>query len=223
MKPQLVPMSFGSSFFTCPFCLVNSQQGWFEALDRSVQTPPLIVEDLVTGRCLNCQKRTVWYRKELVFPKAISTAPEATEYMPEEIVQDFREAREVIQISPRASCALLRLCIQKICILQGKQGRNLNRDIGDLVLSGLSTQTQRALDVVRIIGNRAVHPSEIFDDDSESVARYIFDLVNSIVDDLFGKEKKLQQAYLALPQELRDEIDKRDKLSNKLISEDGNA
>ncbi len=207
-------MKFRAASFTCPFCLVNSQQGWHQAIDTSRGSPGQPVEGLLTGKCLNCQERTVWYRDTLVFPKAESTAPLSTDHMPDDVKVVFEEARNVLSISPRSACALLRLCIQKICIHKGQSGENLNKDIGNLVIDGLSPQTQKALDVVRVIGNNSVHPKDIIEGDTDEIARYMFEVVNSIVDDLFGREERLRKAYAGLPQSVLEAIERRDRTAN---------
>src|SRR5258708_22988331 len=81
--------------------------------------------------------------------------------MPESIAPLYNEARAVLPRSPRASAALLRLAIQKLCKHLGKSGKDLNTDIGELVRDGLSPRVHQALDSVRVIGNNAVHPGSI--------------------------------------------------------------
>jgi Domain of unknown function (DUF4145) len=65
--------------------------------------------------------------------------------------------------------------VQKLCVRLGGGGANLNDDIGLLVQSGFPVQIQHALDVVRVIGNNAVHPGEISVDDNPEIAQALFE------------------------------------------------
>ena len=55
----------------------------------------------------NCNKRCIWVNEKLVYP-GLSTAPFPEDDMPLDVREDFLEAREVVEISPRSSAALLK-------------------------------------------------------------------------------------------------------------------
>lgn len=147
----------------------------------------------------------------MVYPILASIAPLPVDFMPDSVRADYDEAREVLASSPRSACALLRLCVQKICIHLGKPGKSINNDIGELVKEGLSERLQRALDTVRVVGNNAVHPGEISVEDNPDLARFMFDLVNLVTDDLIGKYRRLDRAFEALPDGAKESISVRDK------------
>jgi len=84
----------------------------------------------------HCNKYTIWIDKILIYPQS-SSAPEPIEDMPEEVKQDYLEAKNIVNLSPRAAAALLRLALQKLMIHLGERGKNLNEDIASLVKKGL--------------------------------------------------------------------------------------
>lgn len=85
----------------------------------------------------------------------------------------------VLPYSPRAAAALLRLALQK---LMKQPGKNINADIATLVEDGLRADVQQAADVLRVIGNEAVHPGQIDADNPKTVAG-LFELLNIIAED----------------------------------------
>jgi len=130
--------------------------------------------------------------------------------MPEDVLQDYNEARQIFNASPRGAAALLRLAIQKLCIALGKNGKNLNNDIGELVKAGLSSEVQKALDIVRVIGNESMHPGTIDINDDRETAAALFGLVNFIVEKCFTEPRKINELYQKLPEAKVKSIEKRD-------------
>ncbi len=131
--------------------------------------------------------------------------------LPESIKADYEEAREILNISPRGAAALLRLSIQKLCIHLGEKGKNINEDIGSLVKKGLSGKVQQALDVVRVIGNGAVHPGQIDLKDDIATAAKLFELVNIIAEIMITQPKEIDKLYAGLPDNQLLGIAQRDK------------
>ena len=84
--------------------------------------------------------------------------------------------------------------------------------IGNLVKKGLPTIVQKALDAVRVIGNKAVHPGQIaFDVDDKSTAETLMKLLNIITERLITEPKEIDGIFDTLPQSVKDSIEKRDK------------
>jgi hypothetical protein len=167
------------------------------------------VENLSVSRCYNCPELAVWVGKNLIFPPKKS-GPSPNPDLSEEIIRDYEEARSVLNLSPRGAAALLRLCVQKLCIFLGGKGENLNEDIADLVSKGLSTVVQQSLDIVRVIGNEAVHPGAIDLKDDHETAAQLFEIVNAIADQMISQPKRIHKMYEKLPANKRSAIAARD-------------
>lgn len=79
--------------------------------------------------------------------------------------------------------------MQKLCAVLGESGKDINADIASLVTKGLSVQIQQALDIVRVIGNEAVHPGHIDLKDDPKTAELLFDLLNLIVEEKISEPR----------------------------------
>jgi len=167
------------------------------------------VHNLYLSECYNCKKFSVWVHDSLVFPRQkASIAPNPD--LPDDIIPDFEEAREIVDASPRGAAALLRLCIQKLCKHLGEKGKDLDEDIASLVKKGLNPLVQQSLDIVRVIGNEAVHPGVVDLKDDRDIAMRLFELVNAIAEQMISHPKAVQSMYGKLPEPKRKAIEKRD-------------
>src|SRR5581483_9395165 len=166
--------------FNCPHCGAFAHQKWGRLSLVFIRNDSTY-ERVQVARCTYCEKDTIWVDKLLVSPEASSTPPPNAD-LDKEIQADYREAAAIAERSPRGAAALLRLCVQKLCMQLALPGKNLDKDIQSLVEQGLDSQIQRALDVVRVIGNNAVHPLEMDLTDDHSTAFVLFGLVNLIAD-----------------------------------------
>ena len=167
------------------------------------------VPNVFFSKCFACSKVAAWMGDVLMVPKS-SSAPMPHIDMPLAVVPDYQEARLIVTQSPRGAAALLRLCVQKICVALKLPGKDLNKDIGTLVERGLPVQIQQALDAVRVIGNESVHPGELDMKDDQAAADHLFELVNMVIEDRIAKPKALAALYARLPQSKRDGIEQRD-------------
>lgn len=169
-----------------------------------------IPEQLSFATCGSCSEFTLWVEEELIFPRKISL-PSANIDMHEDIKQLYQEAATIFADSPRGATALLRLALQKLLIQIGKNGKNINDDIKDLVSEGLSPKIQQALDLLRVVGNNAVHPGQIDLNDNKEVAVKLFQVLNFIADELITKPKELEKLYSdVIPENTKEHIKKRD-------------
>lgn len=131
--------------------------------------------------------------------------------MPADVKLDFLEANEILDKSPRGAAALLRLCVQKLLIYLGQKGKNINDEIGNLVQQGLDKRIQQALDVVRVVGDSAVHPGQIDLRDDKTTAAKLFGLVNVIVELQITQAKHISELYeFVVPETVKAQIEQRD-------------
>lgn len=168
------------------------------------------LQNLFFSKCFSCKGVSVWRHSQLIYP-SYGDAPEVNPDTPNEIKRDYEEASIILNKSPRGAAALLRLAIQKLCVVLGKPGKNINSDIAALVAEGLDPRVQKALDVLRVIGNEAVHPGQIDLKDDRETAEGLFKLFNLIVDKLISEPKHIDAIYDLLPKEKLAGIEDRDK------------
>lgn len=160
--------------------------------------------------CSSCDEFTLWVNEEIVYPRKITISP-PNDDLDEDIKTLYIEASTILIDSPKGSTALLRLALQKLLKQIGGGGKNINKDIKDLVADNLSPQMQKALDLLRVVGNNAVHPGQIDLDDNIEIARKLFDILNYIAYELITKPKELESLYADLiPLETQEHIKQRD-------------
>lgn len=210
MKDNYFEPEVKKEAFTCPNCGVFAKQIW-----RSLFAGPMHMSDFLVCHCEHCSNPSIWFKKEddsnykMIYP-ANSNLPEPNDDLPDDIKTIYIEAKNIYNQSPRAACALLRLAIEKLCVFLGGKGDNLNNDIAELVKKGLAPAIQRALDIVRVTGNDAVHPGQINIEDNLEMSTALFSLVNIIAEKMISDPKKIEELYNKLPQEKREQIEKRD-------------
>lgn len=169
--------------------LERNQKGFYVSID---------VGNLHLSECYNCKKIAVWVHSNLAFPaQRVGVLPNID--LPDELVADFEEARAIVGSSPRGAAALMRLVVQKLTAHLGEKGKNIDDDIESLVSKGLNPLVQQALDVVRVIGNEAVHPGTIDLKDDRDTALRLFQLVNAIADQMITHPKSVREMYDQLP------------------------
>lgn len=208
MQPYSPPQ-FNKSAFNCPFCGAFAKQLWEAACSESSGRIRKL-DAFRFSTCDHCGLSSIWNNEKLIYPLG-SIAPLPNQDMPQEIREDYDEAREIASISPRGAAALLRLAIQKLCTHLGETGSNLNDDIANLVKKGLPEKIQKALDSVRVIGNYAVHPGNIDLKDDLETAVKLFGFLNIICEMMITQPKQIDNFYeLKIPETQKAQINKRD-------------
>jgi hypothetical protein len=168
------------------------------------------VINLHISECFNCRNVAIWVHDRLIYPvNRVNIQPNID--LPEDIQIDFKEATEIVYYSPRGAAALLRLCIQKLCKYLGEKGKSIDEDIGNLVKKGLNPIVQQSLDIVRVVGNEAVHPGIMDIKDDINTCMTLLEIVNSIAEQMISHPKAIKNLYNKLPEDKRKAIEIRDK------------
>jgi hypothetical protein len=180
---------------------------------RPVLIPPEYhFEGLTFAFCTSCRDYSLWLGATMIFPHG-GEAPDPSSDLPKAVREIYEEARRIVSLSPRASAALLRLAIQRLTndILGQNKGKDLDDSIKKLVAKGLPIKIQKSLDIVRVIGNNAVHPGTIdFDSDDATHVVTMFDLVNLIAESMITQSNTINKLYDSLPENARRAITNRD-------------
>lgn len=200
MRGEYKTPRFKEEVFHCPHCGVFARQEWYEVsleerLGLEEVSPP---ESISLSQCENCSKHSVWVNEKMIYPLS-SPAPSPLEDMPEEIREDFLEASNIVDMSPRSATALLRLALQKLIWYFGERGEDIDEGMEDLRKKGLDEKIQKALDSVRVIGEEAVPPGQIDPRDDVETALILFNLLNLIVDSLITQPKRVNEILEKLP------------------------
>lgn len=201
--------------YNCPHCGVYAKQHWYLVAKATKPHNSInyngIIDSYSVSQCEHCQKPSFWNATKMIFPYSGTVALPNSD-LPKDIADDYNEARDIVELSPRGAVALLRLAIQKLCIHLGEDGKNINQDIGKLVKKGLSPKMQQALDSVRVIGNNAVHPGVLDLKDDIEIAKKLFAFVNIIADVMITQPSEIDKFYNdKVPIKSKDEIKKRDQ------------
>lgn len=133
--------------------------------------------------------------------------------MPEDIKKLYKEASSIVELSPKGSCTILRLVLQKLCnrLAAQDEKKKIDGAIKKLVEEGLPPTLQKAMDTVRIVGDEAVHPGEINVDDNKELAIAMFRLMNIIIEKMIVEPKEIDDLYNLMPDNKLQGIENRDK------------
>lgn len=206
---KFYPPIYDESSFHCPFCNVKAHQQWYYNATFSAGYTRVTILDC--SKCTHCEEFAVWINKELYYPE-VSIAPHPHDDLPSDLLSDYLEASSIVNKSPRGAAAILRLVLQKLMVHLGESGKDINKDIGSLVQKGLHPHVQKALDIVRVIGNESVHPGQLDLQDDVQTANQLFELINFIVEDRITRPNTIEHLFNRLPEGKRKGIEDRDKI-----------
>ena len=208
MGEKLKQPEFKATAYHCPLCGAYAAQQWYQAHGRE-KGGFRPINEVQISICTHCNKPAIWNNSRMVYP-SVMMVPRPNPDLDTDIKKDYKEAADIVNRSPRAAAALLRLCVQKLCKQLELPGKKIDDDIAALVKSGLSETIQQALDVLRVVGNNAIHPGQIDLSDNRALATKLFDLLNLIAESQVTQPKKVKALYEDLPQGAKDYIEKRD-------------
>lgn len=210
MRSKYYPPVYNGLDFHCILCEVYADQKWHRLYVHKPEHGTSDATSFEESVCKHCGKSTYWYSGKMIVPSEAPVEPPHVD-LPLDCLSEYNEARGVFIVSARASAALLRLCIQKLMPHLGEKGKNIDDDIKSLVAKGLPVQVQQALDYCRVVGNGAVHPSQLDLNDTPDIAQRLFEMINFIVEDRITRPREINELYNRLPKEKLKAIEERDK------------
>ncbi|HEF8772040.1 TPA: DUF4145 domain-containing protein [Providencia stuartii] len=208
--------------FNCPHCGAYAHMIWHDLYyDSNGRTKSKIRY----VQCSSCKEYNVWIITKFIptigglldsvghmISPVSSNIALPSDDMPEDVKKDYLEAASIYQKSPRGAVALLRLGLQKLCIHLGGKGKNINDDLAALAKDELiSKKLIKSADIIRIVGNNAVHPGTISDGDFDDVSFKLFTLINMIVQQGITEPKEVDNMFGSLPEGPRQAAENRDK------------
>ena len=134
--------------------------GWHAVTTPCASCNELIVR--IVKRVLTDDGERVVEIDRLVHPPGRSRPTVDSEAIPQALKEDYLEACEVLEISPKASAVLSRRVLQGILKEQGCDSRNLHQQIIDVLAqdgpAALPGSLRDTIDVIRHFGNFSAHP-----------------------------------------------------------------
>jgi hypothetical protein len=164
----------------------------FVTYERNSATCDVQLINAAVSHCYSCDSFCVWVGDRLRYPD-VSSEVVPHEDMPDDIREHIREAAEIVDQSPHAAAALLRLSIQRLMPHIGGKGDDLNVDIADLARKGLEPEIQQAMHILRVVGNNAVRPGQIDLKDDKATALNLFALLNLIIERRITVQKRIDE------------------------------
>lgn len=220
------PPEYLDQKFHCVRCNVYAKQFWstLKTDYRTKSSGPIAVpvlktknplhntelpESYVVSKCDHCNEFTVWHDSKIIFPRSTSVEV-PNEDLTEEIKVLYNEAATILNDSPRAAAALLRLSLQLLLKEVGGKGRNIDVDIKVIVANGIDPQIQKAMDIVRIFGNNGAHPGEIQLKEDPTLVKKMFELINFIATKMITSKREIDDLFESLPEGAKVAINRRD-------------
>lgn len=186
----MIEIDFNKQTFTCPYC--GRAQSYSNAnmlrsyapndcYNRQKDSTAVIIYHIICSN-VDCQKIIITGRF-IISNEQFDISPQHVhktypDYIPKQIRDDYTEAADIIELSPKAAATLFRRCLQgMIHDFWDIHEKNLNAEISSLK-DKVPLPLWNALDALRKIGNIGAHMEKD---------------VNLIVDIDISEAKKLQK------------------------------
>lgn len=165
----------------CPHCQIDYFENWKATIvskhESSVMRGGVYDGDKYyiqteVATCPNCHGSTVFanfhdnqgskFTRFQVYPRG-GKFPAAPPEVPGLVSSDYAEANEVLGISPKASAALSRRCLQAILSSHGYNDKNLVKQVESAIAEtdaskSLPSALRENIDAIRNFGNFSAHP-----------------------------------------------------------------
>lgn len=199
----------------CPHCTIAFHDNWQN--QRLVRDGQYLNWECRTAHCPGCSGHIVEFgpvhgSKTLVFPSGANRGPVQKE-VPKNIAEDYVEACNALPISPKASAALSRRCLQNILRENGYKAKDLAKEI-DLLLNesnaskGIPSTLRVSIDGIRNFGNFSAHPItditslQIIDVEPHE-AEWCLEILEEMFDHFYVKPEQAKARKAALDEKLR--------------------
>jgi hypothetical protein len=154
----------------CPHCLIGFANQWWS---DPIHFHPIAAKDGSWGYratvCTSCELPIIElgiYTPPKTFTGRVRAWPKGTARLPlppevgEDFSADYKEACAVLEVSPKASAALSRRCLQHLLREHVKvKPADLSKEIQEVLDShALPSDLASELDAIRNVGNFAAHP-----------------------------------------------------------------
>lgn len=204
----------------CPHCSVTIYLELFCNQIRSVKKHSKYA--VQAGVCPDCDQEVLMLYTAMTqdsglkfvrtfMPDGVRRGPVPTE-VPSKIASDYMEACNTISVSPKASAALSRRCLQAILNEKGYTGKDLAKQIDALLAEtdaskAIGSDLRMTIDGVRNFGNFSAHPItdqtslQIIDVEPEE-AEWCLEILESCFDHFYVRPERARQRKAALDAKL---------------------
>jgi hypothetical protein len=146
------------------------------------------------ARCVKCFSISIYFESNRFYPSRICKVEEPYPEMPEDIKSTYIEASSILELSPRASLALIRFALEKYIVEHLKyENIKTHETLNDKIIrlvddKNLSGELKANLNILKNFGNLAAHSSlidtNLDKDEAYDYALNAFYVLNNIIFEL---------------------------------------